>query len=105
MRRVTRVLVVGLGAFGILAFVFLVPIIPMTVSTYDLDAQHGLNICVGIIVTPPTMMIYGSTSYTLSHYGVVYVPSGGDLWWLPSPSHSSGLTCSQNAASRLGIGT
>ncbi len=92
MKRVTKVLVAGVGAAGMLAFLFFVPIVPATVTTYDLYSQHGL--CIGTEIDPaPTLVIYGSASYILSLYGVVYVPTGGHLWWLPSSGQSSKLTC------------
>ena len=92
MKRVTKVLVAGVGAAGMLAFLFLVPIVPTTVTTYDLYSQHG--VCIATEIDPaPTLLIYGSLSYTLSHYGVVYVSTGGHLWWLPSSEQSSKLTC------------
>lgn len=92
MKRIVKATAACVGAAGVLAFLFLVPIIPTRVTTYDLYSQHGLSICTEI-EPAPTLVIYGSASYALSHYGVVYVPAGGHLWWLPSPGQSSSLTC------------
>lgn len=92
MQRIAKVAVACVGAAGMLAFLFLVPIVPTTVTTYDLYSQHGL--CIGSEIDPaPTLLIYGSASYTLSHYGLVYVPAGGHLWWLPSSGQTSKLAC------------
>ncbi len=92
MKNIAKVAVACVGVACMLAFLFLVPIIPATVTTYDLYSQHGF--CIGGEIGPaPTLVIYGSASYMLSHYGVVYVPTGGNLWWLPASGQTSKLTC------------
>jgi hypothetical protein len=92
MKRIAKVAVACIGVGAVMAFFFLVPIVPMTISTYELYSQHGW--CIGSEVSPgPSSNIYTSPSYSVLNSGVVYVPTGGYLWWLPSPSHSSSLTC------------
>ena len=92
MKRIAKVAVVCVGAVCMLAFMFLVPIVPTVVTTYDLYSQHGMSICVEINPAP-TLVIYASPSYVALHSGVVYLPAGGHLWWLPSSGQSSSLTC------------
>jgi hypothetical protein len=92
MKPVPKAAVAGIGIVAVLAFFFLAPAIPTKVPTYELYMQHGG--CIGGIVEPaPSSNIYASPSYVLMQSGIVYVPTGGYLWWLPTQGQSSSLDC------------
>jgi hypothetical protein len=80
MRRTAKLALVCLAVAG-MAF-FLLPLVPKTVNTYELFAQHGG--CYNGISGPTH--IYASISYSLFQYGEVYIPVGS-LWWLASNAH------------------
>jgi|ERR1035438_5995039 hypothetical protein len=93
-KRIRRVAVAGICVVAALALLFLVPIVPMRVSTPDLYAQHAL--CWGgavMVGYNPTSLIFGSVSYALSNHGVVYVVSGDYLWRVPAQYPPGGITC------------
>jgi hypothetical protein len=76
VKRIAKVAAVCTGIIAVFALFFFVPIVPMTVVTWELYTQHGG--CTGEIAIPPqTSNIYASVSYFVSHSGVVYVPAGG----------------------------
>ena len=94
-KRVRRAAVAGICVVAALAFLFLVPIVPMRVSTPDLYAQHALCWGGAVMVGQkiPTSLVFGSVSYGLSNHGVVYVVSGDYLWWVPAQYPPGGITC------------
>jgi hypothetical protein len=102
-RRLTiaKVAAACISVAAVLAIFFLVPVVPTRVTTYELYEERGW--CVATQIEPaPFFDIYASPSYVLFHLGVVYVvvssgviqvPAGSYLWWLPSGGQSSKVVC------------
>jgi hypothetical protein len=65
--------------------VFVLPTIPMSASTNQLLIQHGQ--CGGGEFS--NISFYASGSYAVFGEGLVYIPHGGYLWWLPQPQNTS----------------
>jgi hypothetical protein len=88
MKRIVKVAVACIGVVAVLAFFFLAPVVPMNVFLPPLLNQHGL-----CGIGSRGGEIYASPSYKLLNSGVVYVPTGSHLWWMPGPGSPPGSGC------------
>ena len=84
MKRIAKVAVGCIAVVGFLAFLLLAPIVSMSEAPFVLSAQHGG--CEGgpvYLTQPPNVQLFASISFAAFDHGLVYVPSGPYLWWLP----------------------
>lgn len=72
-----RGIILGVLCGLFVAFFFLAPVVPKTVSIYSLYPDG----CGTGLMAHPLMTVYTSVSYFLIGHGLIYLPTDGSIHW------------------------